>query len=432
MCEDGRLNVSVVPEEHGWEGDVFLRLPDFLAPWLERFKGFVSAALKKDAGGERILDQAQKYLGQGLALLLVGVVWVQEIFLSWMKSLSFDELRRFPPEDWTGYMKKYVLPPVLLFFVLLAIFSYAFSPSAPVSEEREDIYVTVHSGMSADDVADMLEKRGIIRSRLRFWLTAKMNGADSSFKVGTYAFHTNMEPRDVLLALVEGQTVQLRFTIPEGFTVEDIAKRLDAKGIVRGDDFLRAAKHYAPYDYIEKSDQARYYAEGFLFPDTYEVDGDVTVDGILSMMSRDFDQRLTPKMRERAKEENLSIYELIILASLVEKEARYAEDRALIAQVFLKRLAIGMPLQSDATLQYLLDAPKEDVTYKDTEMDSPYNTYQYQGLPPGPVANPGTASIEAVLWPANTDYLYFVADREGHNYYSYTYAEHDAIVQKVR
>ena len=150
------------------------------------------------------------------------------------------------------------------------------------------------------------------------------------------------------------------------------------------------------------------------------------------MMSRDFDQRLTRKMRERAKEENLSIYELIILASLVEKEARYEEDRAIIAQVLLKRLAIGMPLQSDATLQYLLDAPKEDVTLKDTEMDSPYNTYQHRGLPPGPVANPGTASIEAVLWPAKTDYLYFVADREGHNYYSHTYEEHDAIVQKVR
>jgi len=414
------------------EGDVFLRLPDFLAPWLERFKGFVSAALKKDAGGERILDQAQKYLGQGLALLLVGVVWVQEIFLSWMKSLSFDELRRFPPEDWTGYMKKYVLPPALLFFLLLGVFSYALSSSAPVSEEQETVYLTVRSGMTADDVAALLEKRGIIRSRLKFWLAAKMNGSDGSFKVGTYAFYTDMEPRDVLQALVEGQTVQLRFTIPEGFTVEDIAKRLDAKGIVKKDDFLQAAKHYAPYDYIEKNEKVRYYAEGFLFPDTYEIDGDVTTDGILSMMSRDFDQRLTRKMRERAKEENLSIYELIILASLVEKEARYEEDRALIAQVFLKRLAIGMPLQSDATLQYLLDAPKEDVTYKDTELDSPYNTYQHRGLPPGPVANPGIASIEAVLWPAKTDYLYFVADREGHNYYSHTYAEHDAIVQKVR
>ena len=414
------------------EGDVFLRLPDFLAPWWERCKGLLSAAPAKDEEGRSLTDKVQEYIGKGLALLLVGVVWLQELFLAWMRSLSFDELRRFPPEDWTGYMKKYIAPPALLFFLLLVLFSYALAPTAPAPAGEEDAYVTVRSGMSADDVADMLEKRGIIQSRLKFWLAAKMNGADGTFKVGTYALHTNMEPRDVLQVLVEGNTVQVRFTIPEGFTVEDIARRLDAKGIVKQAAFLQAAKHYAPYDYIEKNDQARYYAEGFLFPDTYEVDGDITVDGILSMMSRDFDQRLTRKMRERAKEENLSIYELIILASLVEKEARYEEDRALIAQVFLKRLAVGMPLQSDATLQYLLDAPKEDVTYKDTEMDSPYNTYQHRGLPPGPVANPGTASIEAVLWPADTDYLYFVADRDGHNYYSHTYEEHDAIVQQVR
>ena len=414
------------------EGDVFLRLPDFLAPWVERFKGMLSDSPEKDQAGKSLGTVALAYLGKALALFLGCVVWGQEIFLSWAKSLSFEELRRFPPEDWTGYMKKYILPPALLFFLLLGLFSYALSPATPVSEEQKDVYVTVRTGMSADDVAGMLEKRGVIRSRFKFWLAAKMNGADGAFKVGTYALHTNMEPRDVLQALVEGQTVQVRFTIPEGFTVEDIAKRLDAKGIVKKEEFLKAAKHYAPYDYIEKNDKARYYAEGFLFPDTYEVDGDITVDGILSMMSRGFDQRLTRKMRERAKEENLSIYELIILASLVEKEARYEEDRAIIAQVLLKRLAIGMPLQSDATLQYLLDAPKEDVTLKDTEMDSPYNTYQHRGLPPGPVANPGTASIEAVLWPAKTDYLYFVADREGHNYYSHTYEEHDAIVQKVR
>lgn len=413
------------------EGDVFLRLPDFLAPWVERFKRAVSAP-EADGEGKRLLHKAQELLGKALALFLVGVVWVQETFRSWMNSLSFDEMRRFPPEDWLSYMKKYVLPPALLFFLLIGVFSYALSSTETMPEGEEDVYVTVRSGMSADDVAEALEKRGVIRSRLKFWLAAKMNGADGSFKVGTYALHTNMEPRDVLQVLIEGRTVQVRFTIPEGFTVEDIAKRLDAKGIVRKEDFLKAAKHYAPYDYIRKSDEARYYAEGFLFPDTYEVDGDITVDDILSMMSRDFDQRLTRKMRERAKEEGLSIYDLIILASLVEKEARYEEDRALIAQVFLKRLAIGMPLQSDATLQYLLDAPKEDVTYKDTEMDSPYNTYQHRGLPPGPVANPGTASIEAVLWPAKTDYLYFVADREGHNYYSHTYEEHDAIVQKVR
>ena len=183
---------------------------------------------------------------------------------------------------------------------------------------------------------------------------------------------------------------------------------------------------------MKSSRQAIFRAEGFLFPDTYEVEPGTSAEDILQMMVRNFDDKLTDKMRERAEKMDLSIYELVTLASLVEKEARFEEDRPMIAQVFLKRLELDMPLQSDTTIQYLLDAPKEDVTYADTEIESPYNTYQHYGLPPGPVANPGIASIEAVLHPADTDYLYFVADRAGHNHYSKSYDEHLKIVNRVR
>ena len=150
------------------------------------------------------------------------------------------------------------------------------------------------------------------------------------------------------------------------------------------------------------------------------------------MMAENFEYRLTHSMRDRAYEENLSIYDLITLASLVEKEVRYSEDRPIVAQVFLKRLSLGMPLQTDASLQYLMDVPKEDVTIADTQINSPYNTYLNVGLPPGPIANPGIAAIEAVLYPADTDYLYFVADRSGHNHYSYTYDEHLNLVNQYR
>ena len=128
----------------------------------------------------------------------------------------------------------------------------------------------------------------------------------------------------------------------------------------------------------------------------------------------------------------MSVYDLITLASLVEREVRYPEDRPIVAQVLLKRLKMNMPLQTDATLQYLMDAPKEEVSIEDTQIDSPYNTYQHVGLPPGPIANPGMASIEAVLHPAETDYLYFVADRHGHNHYAYTYEEHLNLVNRYR
>ena len=149
-------------------------------------------------------------------------------------------------------------------------------------------------------------------------------------------------------------------------------------------------------------------------------------------MAGTFDDRLTPTMRVTAEKMGLSVYDLITLASLVEREVRFPEDRPIVAQVLLKRLKLNMPLQTDATLQYLMDAPKEEVSIEDTQIDSPYNTYQHTGLPPGPIANPGMASITAVLHPADTDYLYFVADRMGHNHYAYTYEEHLNLVNHYR
>lgn len=298
--------------------------------------------------------------------------------------------------------------------------------------ERRSVYVTVQPGMTAGSIGEMLEQRGVIGSKQKFWLIAKLGGEERKFKAGTYHMYVNMPIREALDVLVGGEVSMLRFTIPEGFTVREIASRLERDGIVQSKEFLDKARNFAPYRYMKASSQTMFRSEGFLFPDTYEVEPGTSSEAILQMMVRNFDDKLTDEMRAKAEKLNLSVYELVTLASLVEKEARYEEDRPIIAQVFFKRLEINMPLQSDTTIQYLLDAPKEDVTYADTEIDSPYNTYQHYGLPPGPVANPGLASIEAVLEPADTDYLYFVADRAGHNHYSKSYDEHMEIVNRVR
>jgi UPF0755 protein len=298
--------------------------------------------------------------------------------------------------------------------------------------EQLSVYVTVQPGMTGADIGEMLEQRGVIRSRQKFWLVAKLSGEERKFKAGTYHMYVNMPIREALDVLVGGEVSMLRFTIPEGFTVREIASRLEREGIVSSKDFLEKAKTFSPYRYMKAPRQAMYRSEGFLFPDTYEVEPGTSSEAILQMMVRNFDNKLTDEMRAKAEKHNLTIYELVTLASLVEKEARYEEDRPIIAQVFYKRLEINMPLQSDTTIQYLLDAPKEDVTYADTEIESPYNTYQHYGLPPGPIANPGMASLMAVLEPADTDYLYFVADRAGHNHYSKSYDEHMEIVDRVR
>lgn len=299
-------------------------------------------------------------------------------------------------------------------------------------DAQENIYMTVKPGTTASEISDRLTKLGVIDSKFRFWWLMKLQGDASKFKTGTYAFKAHMDEQDVLNKLVSGDTTIVKFTIPEGFGVKEIAKRLADEGLVDENEFLEKAKNYAPYSYMKKGPNVRYAAEGYLFPDTYEIQSDVTPELIMKMMSQDFDNRLTPEMRQQAAAMGLSIHDLVTLASLVEKEARYDEDRPIIAQVFLKRLQIGMPLQSDTTLQYLMNAPKEDVSLADTKIDSPYNTYQHQGLPPGPIASPGMKAISAVLHPAATDYLYFVADRQGHNHYSATYEEHEAIVEQVR
>ena len=320
--------------------------------------------------------------------------------------------------------------------LLLCLVLFLAWPTATQEEQAlpddAKIYLRVKPGMGTRQIGQVLMERGVIGSKWKFWLTARLNGMDEGIKTGVYALHPRMEERDVLAKLVAGETTRLKFTIPEGFRVRDIAKRLGEEGIVDEQEFLAKAKDYRPYRYIEQHEDAVYACEGFLFPDTYVLDPDAGVDTILKEMSSDFDQRLTASMRERAAEEDLSIYELVTLASLVEKEARYAEDRPIVAQVFMKRLALGMPLQSDTTFQYFRDVPKEDLSIADTQEDSPYNTYQHKGLPPGPIANPGMAAIEAVLYPADTDYLYFVADREGHNHYSTNYEDHMAIVNEVR
>ena len=343
-----------------------------------------------------------------------------------------DKLEEFA-ESFT-WKRWAVLASALLVLVMGSMYLAFGASSVPRTFHDPDqkIYITVKPGMDADAIAGQLLAHGVIDSKFSFWWQVKTGGVQDKFKAGTYLLHPGMQTEEIIAKLISGETSTIKFTIPEGFGIKEIAERLSNEGLADKKKFLKLAKDYVPYDYMERRANARYAAEGFLFPDTYEISADISEKEIMDMMAKDFDQRLNAKMRIRAEEMNLSIYDLVTLASLVEKEARYAEDRPIIAQVFFKRLRIGMPLQSDTTLQYLLDAPKEDVSIADTKIDSPYNTYQHYGLPPGPIASPGMAAIEAVLYPADTDYLYFVADRQGHNHYSNSYEEHLAIVDQVR
>ena len=306
------------------------------------------------------------------------------------------------------------------------------TPTETIDEAEKRINVKIRDGLSTAEIAERLAEKGIIDSSWRFRLFARLYGYDDKFRPGAYTFTAGMSDDEVFEKLLTGEKIFVRFTVPEGFGVKEIAERLYNLDLVDKEEFLKAAENFTPYEYMRKRQNVIFAAEGFLFPDTYNVESDVEIDDILKLMTANFDDRVTPSMRKRAENMGLSVYDLITLASLVEREVRYPEDRPIVAQVLLKRLKLNMPLQTDATLQYLMDAPKEEVSIADTQINSPYNTYQHTGLPPGPIANPGMASIEAVLHPADTDYLYFVADRLGHNHYAYTYEEHLNLVNQYR
>lgn len=303
---------------------------------------------------------------------------------------------------------------------------------ADAVDEEHAIHVKIREGLSTAEIADRLSEKGVIGSTIKFRILARIYGYDDKLRPGSYSFTPDMNIDAVFAKLLTGEKRLVRFTIPEGFGVKEIAERLNNLDLADKDDFLKAAADFAPYDYMRKHENVFFAAEGFLFPDTYAVESDVDIDELLTLMAKTFDDKLTPSMRKRAEEAGLSVYELTTLASLVEREVRFPEDRPIVAQVLLKRLKLNMPLQTDATLQYLRDVPKEDLSIEDTKVDSPYNTYQHVGLPPGPIASPGMASIQAVLHPAETDYLYFVADRRGHNHYAFTYEEHLELVNKYR
>lgn len=300
------------------------------------------------------------------------------------------------------------------------------------SNVERSIQVKIREGTSTAEIADKLAERGVIKSKLKFRILARLRGYDDKLRPGSYSFTADMDDDEVFAKLLTGEKRLIQFTIPEGFGVKEIAERLQNLDLADKAEFLKAAADFAPYEYMKKRENVFYAAEGFLFPDTYAVESDMEVAEILDLMAGTLNKKLTMSMRKQAEAMGLSIYDLITLASLVEREVRFPEDRPIVAQVLLKRLKLNMPLQTDATLQYLMETPKEDVSIEDTQIDSPYNTYQHTGLPPGPIANPGMAAIEAVLHPAETDYLYFVADRRGHNHYANTYEEHLNLVNQYR
>ncbi len=302
-------------------------------------------------------------------------------------------------------------------FFLAYLINHLFFPD----KSGETVHIFVEKGEGLGAIAVKLKKAGVIRSSLLLRLHAWTRGGEGVILPGHYLFERGMGYKEVLDLLASGPNYQVRITIPEGLTLKQTAERFASALGFSAEDFLaecHSHRHTTPY----LGDRA-VSLEGFLFPKTYDFPPDVTPGEVVEVLLRQFEREVTDLDWDRAKELGLSPYEVVIVASMIEKEAMLDHERPLVSAVIYNRLRLGMPLQIDATVQYALPQWKPRLTYRDLQVDSPYNTYIHKGLPPGPICNPGKASLVAALNPAQVDYLYYVAKGDGGHFFTSDYQE---------
>jgi UPF0755 protein len=318
-------------------------------------------------------------------------------------------------------MKKLIL--ILVFIAAIAMSGYVMYREGILPVDAKDTstrQIVIRRGEKLDSIINTLAVQKLIRSRVVFYFVVKRLGIERQIQAGTYDLSASMDAYAIATALTKG-TNDVWITIPEGLRKEEVAEIV-----------ARNLLEVSVAEFINKAE------EGYLFPDTYLFPKAATTESVINVMRKTFNKKVTPEMKSRAAKLGLTEHELITLASLVEREAQKAADRQPMASVALRRLRDGMPLQIDASVQYALGYQKEQKSwwkrplyYVDLEVDSAYNTYKYPGIPPGPIANPGIAAIEAVLnADPTTKYLYYVNDENGKLHFAQTYAQHLENVEK--
>jgi UPF0755 protein len=288
--------------------------------------------------------------------------------------------------------------------------------------------VSIEKGQSFRSVARILKQAGVVRSSTAMLIYGALTGQARRIQPGDYEFRGGERIPEVMRHLVNGDFVSIVTTIPEGLTVHQIAERIAATGLLCQSDFEDAAHDGA---LIQALGLLPLGAEGYLFPATYKFSPRAKVNDVLSAMLMRFFQVLTPQAEDRMFQLGLTPREMVTMASIIEKEAKVAGERPLIASVFYNRIRVGMPLQSDPTAEYSFEGESESAAAA-VRVPSTFNTYSFAGLPPGPIANPGQKSIEAALYPAKSDFLYFVARDDGTHVFSKSYQEHQRAIAMLR
>ncbi len=321
-----------------------------------------------------------------------------------------------------------ILGCLALVGLTLALVTYAYF-HLPYDDTMRPVRVVVPEGATLDQAAGLLEEVGVLRFPLVFARGARLLGRDRGIRAGEYRLHSSMSPREVLNILSRGEVVLHKVTLPEGWTVKQMAALLEKKGFASMEEILATSREAG---FIRASGFEADSLEGYLFPDTYHFAMGLSPREILGAMVKRFHALYGPQFRARQEELGRTLHEVVTMASIVEKETGARKEMPLIGSVLVNRLRIGMPLQCDPTVIYGIEDFDGNLTREHLRTPNPYNTYINKGLPPGPICNPGLDALKAVLYPADTSYLYFVSRNDGTHLFSPTLEEHNRAVDKYQ
>ncbi len=325
-------------------------------------------------------------------------------------------------------MKKIIKILIIFFLLIILIFSYLFFKNYSLINYNceSDVVFTVLSGQNFITIGDNLEKEGVINNSLYFKMYVFLSGKFRQLKAGTYLFCLNNNIKDTTEALIKGKTAQNKITIIEGWNIKDIGQYFESLNIINEKDFIEKTEedelNNLFYFLSEKPEGST--LEGYLFPDTYFIPYESKPESIIKLMLYNFNNKLNDDLKKEIKNQGKSIFEIVTVASLIEKEVRSYEDKKIVSGIIWKRLEIGMPLQIDATIVYITGKKSTKVSITETNIDSLYNTYKYKGLPIGPISNPGIESIKAAIYPEKSNYLFYLSKPDGETVFSEKYQDH--------
>ncbi len=307
---------------------------------------------------------------------------------------------------------------ILIFVIIYIIFWRGINK--PIANNGDDVIFNITKGMVVEEIGDKLEKNNLIKSKKYFKFYISISGKSSKLQAGEYLLNPMLSIKEIVEIFIKGEILNKEKTIKiiEGWNIKDIDNYLTEQKIINKDEFISATNE------IAKTKQ-KINMEGYFFPDTYRIFNNSKADDIAKKMLDNFDNKLTKQMRDDIKKQNKTIDEIIIKASIIEKEVRNYDDMKIVAGVFENRIKNGQPLESCATLAYIIGVNKKQYSTEDTNIKSPYNTYKNKGLPPGPICNPGLNAIKASIYAENTGYNYFLNKFDtGETIFSKTYQEH--------